>query len=87
MPTEYDSPYDSNDTLGDLASEDDVIDIAVDGSLFEFHAEFENLMRSVLRDIPEIGVINESRLKIELTRDGSGTGAALIAAVAEGNTK
>ncbi|KAG5661757.1 hypothetical protein KAF25_003996 [Fusarium avenaceum] len=87
LPTEYDSPYDSNDTLGDLVPEDDVIDIAVDGSLFEFHAEFENLMRSVLRDIPEIGAHNESRLKIELTRDGSGTGAALIAAVAEGNTK
>lgn len=87
LPTEYDSPYDSKDTLGDLVPEDDVIDIAVDGSLFEFHAEFENLMRSVLRDIPEIGVHNETRLKIELTRDGSGTGAALIAAVAEGNTK
>ncbi|CAJ0543713.1 Ff.00g038890.m01.CDS01 [Fusarium sp. VM40] len=87
LPTEYDSPYDSKDTLGDLVSEDDVIDIAVDGSLFEFHADFENLMRSVLCDIPEIGVLNESRLKIELTRDGSGTGAALIAAVAEGNTK
>ncbi|WZH50075.1 Glucokinase [Fusarium acuminatum] len=87
LPTTYDSPYDSKDTLGDLVSEDDVIDIAVDGSLFEFHADFENLMRSVLRDIPEIGVHNESRLKIELTRDGSGTGAALIAAVAEGNTK
>lgn len=83
----YDTPCDSKDTLEKSAAEDDVIDIAVDGSLFEFHTEFENMMRSALRDIPEIDILNEARLKIELTRDGSGTGAALIAAVAESNTK
>ncbi|KAK6708267.1 hypothetical protein SNK04_009228 [Fusarium graminearum] len=58
------------------------INIAVDGSLFEYHAEFEELMRSALRDVAEIGSVNERRIKIELTKDGSGTGAALIAAVA-----
>jgi hexokinase len=87
LPITYDTPCDSKDTLEKLAAEDNVIDIAVDGSLFEFHTEFENMMRNALRDIPEIGILNEARLKIELTRDGSGTGAALIAAVAESNTK
>ncbi|KAF4447198.1 putative glucokinase [Fusarium austroafricanum] len=72
----------SKDTLGSSALVDDIIDIAVDGSLFEFHAEFENFMRSSLRDVAKIGV-HEANIIIELTRDGSGTGAALIAAAAK----
>lgn len=59
------------------------INVAIDGSLFEFHSEFEELMRSALRDVAEIGKANEARINIELAKDGSGTGAALIAAVAE----
>jgi hexokinase len=39
-------------------------------------------MRTALRDVEAIGEANEARIKIELTRDGSGTGAALIAAAA-----
>ncbi|KAM0343755.1 hypothetical protein ACHAPU_008182 [Fusarium lateritium] len=83
----YDSSYVSKETLEHHTSTNDVIDIAVDGSLFEFHAEFEGFMRSALRDIPKIGNVNEARLMIELTRDGSGTGAALIAAVVESGSK
>jgi hexokinase len=58
------------------------INVTVDGSLFEFHVEFEELMRGALRDVADVGRLHEGRIKIELTKDGSGTGAALIAAVA-----
>ncbi|KAF4331839.1 glucokinase [Fusarium beomiforme] len=74
------SSYDSRDTLETSPVLDEVIGIAVDGSLFEFHTAFESLMRTALRDVQEIGNVKEARIKIELTRDGSGTGAALIAA-------
>ncbi|KAF4418734.1 glucokinase [Fusarium acutatum] len=76
------SSYDSKDTLESSELADEVIDIAVDGSLFEFHTAFESFMRTALRDVEAIGKTNEARIKIELTRDGSGTGAALIAAAA-----
>ncbi|CCT66629.1 probable glucokinase [Fusarium fujikuroi IMI 58289] len=76
------SSYDSKDTLESSELTDGVIDIAVDGSLFEFHTAFESFMRTALRDVEAIGKANEARIKIELTRDGSGTGAALIAAAA-----
>ncbi|KAF9774375.1 hypothetical protein IL306_007622 [Fusarium sp. DS 682] len=76
------SSYESNDTLESSPLVDDVINIAVDGSLFEFHTEFESSMRTALRDVKEIGTVKEARINIELTRDGSGTGAALIAAAA-----
>ncbi|CVL08533.1 probable glucokinase [Fusarium mangiferae] len=76
------SSYDSKDTLESSELADEVIDIAVDGSLFEFHAAFESFMRTSLRDVEAVGEANEARIKIELTRDGSGTGAALIAAAA-----
>ncbi|KAF5714353.1 glucokinase [Fusarium mundagurra] len=76
------SSYDSKDTLESSELADEVIDIAVDGSLFEFHTAFESFMRTALRDVDVIGKANEARIKIELTRDGSGTGAALIAAAA-----
>uniref|UniRef100_A0A0D2XFB1 Phosphotransferase n=1 Tax=Fusarium oxysporum (strain Fo5176) TaxID=660025 RepID=A0A0D2XFB1_FUSOF len=76
------SSYDSKDTLESSELADEVIDIAVDGSLFEFHTAFESFMRTALHDVEAIGKANEARIKIELTRDGSGTGAALIAAAA-----
>ncbi|KAF5689691.1 glucokinase [Fusarium circinatum] len=72
----------SKDTLETSEIADEVIDIAVDGSLFEFHTAFESFMRTALQDVEVIGKANEARIKIELTRDGSGTGAALIAAAA-----
>lgn len=73
--------YRSKDTISSLTEVDD-IDIGVDGSLFEFHPKFESILRSALRDIPEIGLAGEQKISIRLTKDGSGTGAALIAAVA-----
>ncbi|EYB30320.1 hypothetical protein FG05_13188 [Fusarium graminearum] len=76
------SPYGSEEIIESTILVEEDINIAVDGSLFEYHAEFEELMRSALRDVAEIGSVNERRIKIELTKDGSGTGAALIAAVA-----
>ncbi|KAF5640810.1 glucokinase [Fusarium sp. NRRL 52700] len=81
-PLTSESSYDSKDTLESSEIADEVIDIAVDGSLFEFHTAFESFMRTALRDVEVIGKANEARIKIELTRDGSGTGAALIAAAA-----
>ncbi|KAF2135131.1 uncharacterized protein K452DRAFT_293448 [Aplosporella prunicola CBS 121167] len=64
------------------ASEEDVIDIGVDGSLVEFYPGFEDHVRTALREIPEIGEKGEKRIRIGIAKDGSGVGAALIALVA-----
>ncbi|KAF7552943.1 hypothetical protein G7Z17_g3969 [Cylindrodendrum hubeiense] len=58
---------------------EDIIDIGVDGSLFEFYPTFEEDIRGALRDIPEIGPEGEKRISMGLARDGSGVGAALVA--------
>lgn len=58
---------------------EDIIDIGADGSLIEFYPTFEAEMRSAMRDIPEIGHAGEQRVRISLTKDGSGVGAALMA--------
>ncbi|KAI1050927.1 hypothetical protein LB507_009266 [Fusarium sp. FIESC RH6] len=81
LPTSK-SSYESEEMVNSTVLMDEEINVAVDGSLFEFHAEFEELMRGALRDVAEVGRSHEGRIKIELTKDGSGTGAALIAAVA-----
>ncbi|KAI9754518.1 MAG: glucokinase [Lichina confinis] len=60
----------------------DVIDIGVDGSLVEFYPGFEEYIREGLREIPEIGIMGEKRIRIGIAKDGSGVGAALIALVA-----
>ncbi|OCK78651.1 hypothetical protein K432DRAFT_88217 [Lepidopterella palustris CBS 459.81] len=62
--------------------EEEVIDIGVDGSLVEFYPEFEEYIREALREVPEIGVDGERRIRIGIAKDGSGVGAALIALVA-----
>lgn len=59
-----------------------IIDIGADGSLIEFYPTFEAEMRSAMRDIPEIGHAGERRVRISLTKDGSGVGAALMAQAA-----
>jgi hexokinase len=64
-------------------NEDDVVDIGVDGSLVEFYPNFEEYIREALREIPEIGVRGEKRIRIGIAKDGSGVGAALIALVAD----
>jgi hexokinase len=60
-------------------SEQDVIDIGVDGSLIELYPGFETHMRSALRDIPQVGPAGERRVRMGLAKDGSGVGAALMA--------
>jgi hexokinase len=67
---------------GSGISEDDVIDVGVDGSLVEFYPGFEDLMREALREVPEIGTEGEKKIRIGIAKDGSGVGAALIALVA-----
>ena len=62
--------------------EDDVIDIGVDGSLVEYYPGFEHYIREAFREIPEIGVEGDKKIRIGLAKDGSGLGAALIALVA-----
>jgi hexokinase len=63
-------------------SEDDIVDVGVDGSLVEFYPGFEDYMRAALRALPEIGAAGERRIRIGIAKDGSGVGAALIALVA-----
>lgn len=62
--------------------EDEMVDIGVDGSLVEYYPGFEDYIRDVFREIPEIGVEGEKKIRIGLAKDGSGLGAALIALVA-----
>ncbi|KAF2098018.1 hexokinase [Rhizodiscina lignyota] len=68
-------------TVGDGTSEEDVIDVGVDGSLVEFYPGFEDLMREALREIDGIKE-QEKRVRIGIAKDGSGVGASLIALVA-----
>ena len=63
-------------------NEDELVDIGVDGSLVEYYPGFEDYIREAFREIPEIGVEGEKKIRIGLAKDGSGLGAALIALVA-----
>ncbi|KAL3426574.1 hexokinase [Phlyctema vagabunda] len=67
---------------GSAVSEDDIIDIGVDGSLVEFYPGFEDYLREALRATEGIGAAGERRIRIGIAKDGSGVGAALIALVA-----
>ncbi|KAJ5203674.1 Hexokinase N-terminal [Penicillium cinerascens] len=60
----------------------DMIDVGVDGSLVEFYPNFEGYMRDALREVPEVGPAGEKKVRIGISKDGSGVGAALIALVA-----
>jgi len=53
--------------------------IAIDGSVFEKHPTFADNMKKTLKDL--LGK-RSSRIKLVLAKDGSGKGAAIIAAVA-----
>lgn len=68
--------------LSNQVSEDEIIDIGVDGSLVEYYPGFEDHIREAFREIPEIGSAGEKRIRIGIAKDGSGVGAALIALVA-----
>ncbi|RHZ55921.1 glucokinase glkA [Aspergillus thermomutatus] len=61
---------------------DDIVDIGVDGSLVEFYPNFEGHIRAALREVPEVGAAGEKKVRIGISKDGSGVGAALIALVA-----
>jgi hexokinase len=74
-------------TAGLAVSEDDIVDIGVDGSLVEFYPGFEGYMREALRAVDGIGAAGERRIRIGIAHDGSGVGAALIALVAAGMEK
>ncbi|KAL5022871.1 hypothetical protein ScPMuIL_002026 [Solemya velum] len=52
--------------------------IAVDGSLYRFHPRFHNLMRLKIQELVKPGL----KFSLALSHDGSGKGAALVAAVA-----
>ena len=60
----------------------DMIDVGVDGSLFEFYPKFEEIIRGVLQEVEEIGIEGERRVQIGKAQDGSGVGAALAARAA-----
>lgn len=51
--------------------------IAVDGSLFKKHPQFKRYMEETLRE-----VLPNADVTLMLSEDGSGKGAALVAAVA-----
>lgn len=61
---------------------DDVVDVGVDGSVVEFYPNFEGYLREALREVPQVGAAGEKKLRIGISKDGSGVGAALIALVA-----
>lgn len=61
---------------------DDLVDIGVDGSLVEFYPNFEGYLREALREVPEVGEAGEKKIRVGISKDGSGVGAALIALVA-----
>ena len=62
--------------------DEDVVDIGADGSLVEYYPGFEEYMREAFREMPEIGMEGEKRIRLGIAKDGSGVGAALIALVA-----
>lgn len=64
------------------ASMKESVSIGVDGSLVELYPGFVDRMRDALRCIDGIGEQGEKRIKIVITKDGSGVGAALAAHVA-----
>lgn len=57
----------------------DIIDIGADGSVIESYPTFVAEMRGAMREVAEIGPAGEQRVRITLTKDGSGVGAALMA--------
>lgn len=72
----------TEDAVDGPISEEDIVDIGVDGSLVEFYPGFEDYMRGSLRVMNGIGPEGEKRIRIGIAKDGSGVGAALIALVA-----
>lgn len=80
-PSPLGLPQNKRNPKGAYATEE-IIDIGADGSLIEFYPSFEAEMRSAMREVPQIGRAGERRVRISLTKDGSGVGAALMAQAA-----
>ncbi|KAI9778078.1 MAG: glucokinase [Geoglossum umbratile] len=64
------------------APEHGIIDVAVDGSVFEHFPGFETYMREAMRAVDGIGTAGEKRIRISIAKDGSSVGAAIIALLA-----
>ncbi|KAK3393154.1 putative glucokinase [Podospora didyma] len=69
------------------ASNDEPVDIGVDGSLVEHYPYFREMIYEALRIIDGVGEEGAKRIRIGVAKDGSGVGAALIALVAAGMEK
>ncbi|KAK0632221.1 putative glucokinase [Immersiella caudata] len=69
------------------ATEEEPIDIGVDGSLVEHYPYFRDMIYEALRVIDGVGEEGAKRIRIGIAKDGSGVGAALIALVAAGMEK
>ena len=54
--------------------------VAIDGSVFRFHPHFPNIMKSRISQLMGI----DYKFDLMLSLDGSGRGAALVAAVLQG---
>ncbi len=54
--------------------------VAIDGSVYELYPNFKGLIEQGL--VRVLGAAAASRVKLVLAKDGSGVGAALIAALA-----
>lgn len=65
-------------TLLNKMNRPDVV-VAVDGSLYRFHPHFHDLMVEKITDLVNPGI----KFRLMLSHDGSGKGAALVAAVAD----
>ena len=56
--------------------------VAIDGSVFRFHPHFEHIMKSRISQLMGI----DYKFDLMLSLDGSGRGAALVAAVLQGQS-
>ncbi len=72
---------------GKLVTDEDPIDIGVDGSLVEHYPFFRDMIYEALAAIDGIGHDGAKRIRIGIAKDGSGVGAALIALIAAGMEK
>ncbi|EMR64021.1 putative hexokinase hxk2 protein [Eutypa lata UCREL1] len=68
-------------------TDEDPVDIGVDGSLVEHYPFFRTMIFEALAAIDGIGPEGAKRIRIGIAKDGSGVGAALIALVAAGMEK
>lgn len=68
--------------MSEVDREARVVDVAVDGNVFEMYPRFEVYMRDALRAIDGIGIAGEKRIRIGLAKNGSSIGTAIIALLA-----